>query len=282
MILLTDVESVLNLQLFRGIFARGVPLRIVVADRNKVPADVAQNISIVEGSFHYANWGAEYFQDVKTLIYPAFRGADAYQKEFQMLSTAKKFGVEKVIRFCELNLGNFNGSQWMNTPIESDIGQFGFQITMIKTNVLMQTILPFASDIREKSLFQSSSNNQPIAFVDVGNVAAAILNIMIQNDWGKQYIFTGTKAYTYFEVAHKIGTLLGYTVGYQDIPKDLIINALSQYPIPENQMAEIEIAIDFISSGAASYVSNDLLTAGIDPTSFDSFLEKAVPLFKKP
>ncbi len=280
--MLTSLDTPVNLQLFRGIFAKGVPLRIVCKEPSSIlPEDVTKYLSVIDEDFENGSWDRRYFSGLKTLIYQGFSGSKNEDREIQMLLAAKSHGVEEIIRYEEFNLNNFDGSCWVSTPFDMKIEKFGITMTSIRSNFLMQSILPFAKDIREKNKFQSSSNGKKISFIDSGDVASAILNILVRNLWNKKFILTGKQAYSYSEVAAFLSTAIGQEIQYEDIPKDPLLAAISQKDIPKEVFDKFKASVELIYSGSAEFISNDLQTLGVPGRDFTEFLNSSIELFKK-
>jgi uncharacterized protein YbjT (DUF2867 family) len=130
-----------------------------------------------------------------------------------------------------------NGPILMNRlhgETERRIIDSGLRWTFIRPTLFMQNFLRMAESIRHKHSFSLPAGNAAIAQVDVRDIAAVILRVLVEADHeGEIYELTGPEPFTFSEAAETLSAVAGGPITYRPASPDQYKAQLLSYGVPE-------------------------------------------------
>jgi NAD(P)H dehydrogenase (quinone) len=200
------------------------------------------------------------------------------QEHKNVIDSAKKAGVESIAYTSRaLRDRDTLANQLMVEHFETEdyIKQSGLKYTIFR-NALYMDVLPVfvGKQVFETGIFQPAGNGK-VAFALRQEQGEAMANVLLnENCENKLYKFTGSEAYSFYDVALALTELTGKEVKYTPVEAFTFEGMMKQKGIPEQMVKKI---IDFntdIKNNQESEVSTDLETKlGRKPTALKEGLK---------
>jgi uncharacterized protein YbjT (DUF2867 family) len=117
---------------------------------------------------------------------------------------------------------------------ERQVMDSGLPWTFIRPTLFMQNFLRMAESIRHRHSFSLPAGEAAIAQVDVRDIAAVILRVLIEPDHeGKIYELTGPEPFTFGEAAETLSAVAGGPITYRPVSPEEYKAQLSRFGVPE-------------------------------------------------
>jgi uncharacterized protein YbjT (DUF2867 family) len=144
--------------------------------------------------------------------------------------------------------------------------------TFVRPNLILQAYIPFAPMIAQGAL-QAPIGDAAVSVVDARDIAAVAAAALTEHGHlGKTYTVTGPAAVTHAEIATELGDAVGRTVGFESIPREAFLAALTGAGMPEWQAEGLLEDYAHYERGEASAVSPDVAqVTGTSPRSLRDF-----------
>jgi NAD(P)H dehydrogenase (quinone) len=187
---------------------------------------------------------------------------DRMQQHRNVVDAAKKAEV-KNIAYTSRSLADKTtlSNQLMVEHFDTEdyIKQSGLNYTIFR-NALYMDVLPLfvGKQVFEKGIFQPAGDGK-VAFALRTEIGEAMANVLLNERWeNKTYRFTGSKAYSFYDVASALTHLSGKEVKYTPVQTTAFMEMMKAKGLPEPMVQKI---IDFntdISNGQEATVTADL------------------------
>ena len=212
------------------------------------------------------------------LLISAGDQGDRLQEHRNVIDTAKKCGVQH-LAYTSRALRDRNTLQnqlmldHFNT--EDYIRDSGLRYTVFQ-NALYMEFLPFVIPIGqlEKEISLPTGEGQ-VAFTLRADQAEAIANVLLQEPFeNKTYVFTNTRAYSFFEVAQSLSLLSGKTVKYTPVELPAFVETMKQRGLPEVIINKMSGFLVDIKNNQEAIITPDLADKlGRKPTTLQEGLK---------
>src|SRR5882672_811467 len=271
MILITTAGKV-GAEAARLLAGRGVPVRVLVRNPEKVTALARAGVDVCRGDL-----------EVPETIDAAMRGVTSVvlvspaipRQELNVVASAVRARVQHVVKITS--------KASADSPIARRRGQFeiengliasGLGYTLLKNNAYMQNFLMMARAIAATSSFGTATGDGRIGHVDTRDVAAVAVEIAASPaaHTGKTYWPTGPDVLSAKEVAGVFSRVLGRTIAFDPITVAQQKQAMLDAGLPENVAEDNANAVALMAEGDCDYVTSDVATTlGRPPRTFEQF-----------
>lgn len=174
-------------------------------------------------------------------------------------------------------------TQWQ-TVTEAQIRSAELPATILRPQVLMQTLFYAAPSIRADHLFSGAFDRARLPFLDARDLAAVAATVLTTSDHeGNTYVLTGPQALSCREIAATLSGVLGRTIEYVDMPPDAYHEHLVGEGVPHwiaDDVTMLARAIRMGYVGEVTSVVTELL--GRPSRTFQQFLEESAEAFQVP
>lgn len=187
---------------------------------------------------------------------------DRMQEHKNVIDTAKKKGVQN-IAYTSRSLKDKNtlvNKLMMEHFLTEDyIKESGLKYVIFR-NALYMDVLPLfvGKNVFEKGILQPARNGK-VAYVLKAEQAEAIANVLMNENFENQtFNFTGSDAYSFYDVATALTELTGKQVNYKSIEVEPFKKIMLENGVPESMVKKI---VDFnldIKNGQEEMVTNEL------------------------
>jgi uncharacterized protein YbjT (DUF2867 family) len=236
MILVTGATGTVGRYVLEGIAAADLKVRALVRDLEKARSLDLPLVEFVPGDL----------ADPATLG-PALTGVDrivlisAFSPDMARLqgnlvdAAARSPERPRIVKLSGMG-ADPNGPILMNRlhgEAERWIIDSGLPWTFVRPTLFMQNFLRMAQSIRLKHSFSLPAGNAAIAQVDVRDIAAVILRVLVEADQeGKIYELTGPEPFSYREAAEILSAVAGEPITYRPVSPEVYKAELSSLGVP--------------------------------------------------
>jgi len=220
MILVTGATGKVGSELVRRLSERRAGFRALVRSAGKAAAIREAGGEAVVGDLADPAALKTALKGVEKLFLLTNSLPDQPEIEALVVDAAKSAGVTRVVKLST------SGADALEPPLflklhrdaERHIEGSGLEWTFLRPSFFMQNYLDFADAIRTQRVLASPAGTGRHADVDardVGEVAARVLTE--SGHEGRAYELTGREAYSFDDVARRIGTISGREVRFVDL-----------------------------------------------------------------
>ena len=213
----------------------GQDVRIITRDVNKAPAGV----EVVQGDFTKGDLPSKAFEGVsQVFLFPAQGGVDAFLKQ------AKIAGVEHIVLLSslaaamEFERDTTSMSALHHLAIEKAVLASGLPFTFLRPGSFANNLLFWTHAIQTGDTVYDTYANSAQALIHEADIAAvAVVALTQDGHQGKTYHLTGPQALTRVEQLNCIGTVIGKTLHFHEMPAEVFQKAMEKYmPLPVIKM----------------------------------------------
>lgn len=216
--------------------------------------------------------------DTVLLISSGDRG-DRMQEHKNVVDTAKKFKVQNIAYTSRSLIDRttlYNNLMKEHFLTEDYIKESGLHYIIFQNALYMDTIPVFVGqDVFEKGISMPAGNGR-VAFALRKEQAEAMANVIMTEPFEYQiYRFTGSMAFTFYDVAKTLTELSNREVKYFPIEVSDFKKSMMQKGLPEPMVQKItDFNLD-IKNGQEATITNDLATKlGREPTGLKEGLKQ--------
>lgn len=256
-------------------------------DENKAKHLKEKGVEVRFGNFEDKASLDKAMQGIEKVLLISTIDPHRYQQHQNVVDAAKKAGV-KLIAYTGVTLKDVNTSAvkfLMDSHFQTEdyIKASGLYYTFLR-NSLYADVIPMhvGEKVFETGIYLPAGNGK-VAYALRREMGEAAANLLLQNGHeNKTYQITGSKLYSYQDVANELGLLSGKTVHYTDADAATFPNKLKELGVSETG---IMIASGFsadIKNKQYEIVSNDLeKLLGRKPASLRDSLKEIYQLEKQ-
>lgn len=281
MILITGATGQLGMAVIHQLLAKTPASQIAALVRDAGKAvDLQRNgVAIRVGDYNDPASLDRAMQGVEQVLLIA--GTDEekrLQQHQQVIDAAKKAGV-RCVAYTSRALADrttlVNRLMEGHFQTEDYLKASGLPYTIFR-NVLYMDVLPqfLGGNVLETGIFLPAGEGG-VPFALRSEMGEAIANVLLAGDGtNRTYLFTGSEAYTFTDVAATLTRLSGKTVLYTPAEKRAFETRLKERGLPDVVVGRITGFITDIKNGQESAVSTDLEAAlGRKPASLEAGLK---------
>ncbi|ATP56887.1 NAD(P)-dependent oxidoreductase [Pedobacter ginsengisoli] len=188
-------------------------------------------------------------------------GEQGVKEEANVVKAARQQGVQHIVYTGAVKPkadAHFMATQQC-LATESAILDSGIPHTFFGNSLYMETIPIFIGEALDHGTIYYPAGNGAVSFVSRVDIAEALSNVISsQGHENKRYEITGSKAYTFKEVALILTTERKITVSYVNIPNVVLAEELDKFQIPDDQIGWQLSLADSIKANEFSYVDGTL------------------------
>jgi len=222
MILITGATGKIGRELVHDLQARKCDFKVMVRSKEAIQACADRGIKAVLGDFERPGTFADALAGVRqvfllTLPQPATRG---FEGEF--LKACKAKGVQHVVRLSAMGADPAAASGLLRChgQCEAQLEASGLAWTSLRPTIFMQNLAAhFGATVSKESTLYAPAGEARMAWVDTRDIAAVAGTVLTSAGHDNLvYELTGPQAFTFGEVAERLGSLLGRRIAYVDVP----------------------------------------------------------------
>lgn len=253
------VAIVRNPQKIENLAARGIKIRVAEYDD---PA-----------SLNRAFQGIEKVLQISAIS----TGEQGQQQENNVVNAAREQGVKHIVYTSALKASHnahfFSAQQCLQT--EKAILNAGLPYTFVRNSLYSETIPQFIGNALQDGAIYFPAGQGQVSFVCRTDIAEALSVVLTEDKHThKVYEITGSKAFSFEQLAEQIQAVKGVPVAYVDIPTDVLREELAKIAMPTEEIEWFISLADSIKSKEFAHVDTSLETLLLrKPVSLESYLK---------
>ncbi|WLT31188.1 SDR family oxidoreductase [Geothrix sp. PMB-07] len=209
---------------------------------------------------------------------------DEAERKAEVIDLARKAGVAQVVLLSGAGAeGESPISQARaHAAAEAHLRTSGLGHAILRPAYFMDNLAAQAGVIRSLGALFGNAGQGRIAMVDARDIAAVAMACLLEEGHaGATYHLTGPEALSFENVAASLGTLLGRTIGYQDLPGDALSSALAQQGYPAWLARDLALLGEDFARGRHAPVSEDVgRILGRSPIPLRQYLRDHAEVFR--
>jgi uncharacterized protein YbjT (DUF2867 family) len=212
--------------------------------------------------------------------------SDMLQYSSNMLEEIKNARDIKHIVKLSVMGAEFEPGGRLHLQAEKMIVGSGIPYTFLRPNAFMQNFVNFYSHIiKEKGILSVPAGDGKVSFVDVRDIAAVAVQVLIGNNDGKYnsktYDITGPEAISYNDAVNILSEQVGKKISYVNVSKDDAIKAMKDIGLDEWLIDIILEGYNNLRKGYFSPVTTVVEEiTGRKPNSFNEFAKEHAEVFR--
>ena len=256
-------------------------IAILARDLNKALEYKTKGIEVRIGDFDNPDSLNIAMKGIETVLLVS--GSDPVnrlQQHKNVIDAAVKNGVNR-IAYTSVTMENLNTSANLflmqsHFQTEDYIKESGLNYTFFRNNLYTDTILMFAGENPFETGIALPTGNGKVGFALRREIGEAIANELLQiSSENKIYEITGSKSYSYADVASELSKLSGKNVTYTDLEAETYSELLKNIGVPEEYISMFNAFAADIKTNQHSKTTSDLeILLGRKPISFSSALKE--------
>lgn len=202
----------------------------------------------------------------------------------RLVETAKRAGVRRFVKLSGMTAGSNSPARLIRDHGVSDdyLRNAGLSYTIVQPNSFMQNMFWSIDSIKSQGAFYQPTGDTRQSLVDIADVAAVVVKALTERGHeGKTYVLTGPKSLSFQAVADIIAAAIGKPVQYVAVPGVAAEQSMLESGMPEWMAHTLVEFYGAVATGAFAGTTDDIEhLLGRSATSFDTFIERHVALFK--
>lgn len=222
MILITGATGKVGQALVQDLQARNCEFKVMTRSKEAVKSFEAKGIKAVQGDFEQSGGYAGALAGIRQvfLLTVPHPGLPGIEREF--LKACKLKGVQQVVRLSAVGAhpSSASGLLACHGRCELQLEDSGLGWTILRPTMFMQNLAAFyAPTVAKESTLYAPAGEARIPWVDTRDIAGVAGTVLTSTGHeGLIYEITGPQAFTYAEVADKLGAQLARHIAYVDVP----------------------------------------------------------------
>lgn len=162
---------------------------------------------------------------------------DAATLQIRFANLAKQAGVTKLVLLSQYGAREVSPVRFLrwHARVEDTVAKLGFDLTILRPNLFMQSLLAFAPTIAN-GVLAAPIGSAAVSAIDVRDIATSAATVLTGTGHdGRTYTLTGPRAVTHAEIAHALAEATGRDIAFHEITPDQFAGALQGY-IPAWQL----------------------------------------------
>ena len=208
------------------------------------------------------------------------------QYSSNLLTEIIKAGKIKHIVKVSAMGADFEPGGRLHRQAEQMIEDSGIAYTFLRPNAFMQNFVNFYSHmIKERDVLSLPAGDGKVSFVDVRDIAAVSIQILINNNVGKYnsktYDITGPEAISYDDAVRILSEQVGKKISYVSVSEDDAFNAMKEMGLNDWLIKTILEGYNNLRKGYFSPITNVVEEiTGRKPVSFKDFAKDHAEVFR--
>ncbi|MGG2065692.1 SDR family oxidoreductase [Bacillus sp. S14(2024)] len=288
MIVIIGASGTIGRALLKRLVNFGVPVRALSRDPEKVfmqIGDLDQSlIEIASADATDPESLRRAFTGASQLFLAMSNSPRQIELETSIIHIATEVGIEHIVKISS-PVFDQNApvavAGWHH-EIERILFKSGIKHTVLRPYAFMQNLLRFAPTIIAQDVFYGSMDDIACNFIDCRDIADVAAEALTNSKvTGKVYTLTGSKVFSYPQIASKLSVLLGRSIRYVNMDSQVLRRNLIEHehmpPWLANHIVEIQAMSVALPEKPIDTVKHLL---GREPRTLDDFLCEYVDNFR--
>jgi uncharacterized protein YbjT (DUF2867 family) len=234
MILVTGSTGTIGSELLKQLSQRGVPVRAMVRNLDKVSVQQMPGIEWVQGDFSDRASIARAMQGIDRAFLLAPGVPDLHLVESEFIDIAVEAKVKHIVNISAVGaqvgaahrFGDWHGRT------EQNLKKSGLVYTILRPNFFMQNLIGLAGMIQGGTIYVPAGTGKA-PFVDIRDIAAVAAACLTESGHENRiYEVTGPQAIGYTDIAAALTKVLSKQVNYVDVPIDAAAKSMVESGMP--------------------------------------------------
>ncbi|WP_062981146.1 NAD(P)H-binding protein [Nocardia anaemiae] len=220
MIVITGATGTIGSEVVRQLAARGVPVRAVTRNPQRVPAEV----EAVRGDYRDPDSMAAAMTGADAAFLVGVLGPDDAETDRALVRTARDAGVRRIVKLSAIGTGDPELGRvgtW-HMPGEQAARESGLEWTILRPSSFASNTLSWADAIRSGQPVPNLTGTGSQGVIDPRDVAAVAAEALLTpGHSGHIYTLTGPALLTCADQVATLATVLGHPLDVVDVPENV-------------------------------------------------------------
>ncbi len=279
MILVTGATGKIGAHATRVLSEAGTPVRALVRDPAKTKDWTG--VDIAEGNLDDASSVKAALEGVGSALLITTANS---KQEIAFIAAAKEAGVRKIVKISSMGADAHSKITMARGHAEAEaaLKESGMKWTILRPGTFAQNFLQYADTIKKEGKVYASVKQGRVATIDVRDIAEVAVKALTSADLeGRTIILTGDDAISYDDAARILGTAIGKTVTYVDLPPEKTKKGMLDRGMPAWLADELVLLQENIARTMEPVVTRDVQKIlGRPARKFDDFARDNADFFK--
>src|SRR5580704_5035106 len=234
MIVITAPTGLIGHQVLSNVLGSGEPVRVIVRDPSRLPAEARERVEVIQGSHGDINVADQAFAGAGAVFWlvppdPHADSAEAAYVDFTRpaCDAFKRHGVQRVVGISALGRGTVAaqhaGLATASLAMDDLIASTGVSYRALTMPSFMDNLLRQVAPIKNQGVFFSPiAGDRKLPACATRDIAAAAATLLLDRSWSGQgsVAVLGPEDLSFNDMARIMSEVLGKPVRYQQIPFD--------------------------------------------------------------
>jgi len=265
-----------------GLAKKGAHVRLLVRSFTPNAGWESLGIEQVEGDMSNIDSLAKSFEGVDRFFSVTPYVENLVELGINAVAAAKRAGVNYVVRSSMIQASETSITlrRW-HREVEKAVEESAIPYTILQPNTFMQSLLMNAETVKSANALFMPQGSGKVSMVDVRDIAAvAVVCLTEMGHDGKKYSITGREALSDYEIAERLGKVLGREIIYYDVDPDQAKDSMLKMGMPfwmVNTLLELFAVSKAGDCAEVTPFVEQILKR--NPLSFDQFLGENATVF---
>ena len=272
MILITGASGNVGREVLKQVCEAGVRVRAAYQSPQKA-AEAPAGIETVITDFNRPETLRAALTDVDRVFLVGPVAPNLVELESKATDEIKRSGVQHLVKLSAMGTRAATFPR-QHAESEDRIKDSGVPWTFLRPNGFMQNMVIYnARTVQEQSAFYGSQGEGKVSHVDIRNVAAVAVRVLIEDGHvGRTYTLTGPEALSNSRIAEILSATLGRQIKYGNLPPEQMKQALLGAGVPEwNANGILDLETLYRDGGASSVTGDVELVLRRQPITYEQF-----------